>query len=364
MILFLFLHEVCTYFCAAALANIVSFGTGTILLVKAADLKPAVIQQPVLGAIKPGSNVTLQCSVQVKMCDKGVQLVYWFRQSSDTIHPGMIYTHGDMKNECGKNFAASTSKAQSCLYNLPKMNVGLSDAGMYYCVVVTCDEVLFGNGTTLVIEGSKSNRIHILQQSRTTSSDGNVTLQCTIQNEQQSCGGEHRVYWFRQVSGKSTPGIIYAHESCKNSSVTASPTRSCVYNFSMRNINPGTYYCAVVTCGEILFGHGINLDIDVLLNVRRFPPPSSRIYELCYIGAETREEGGTCCRRALAAEGDRGAAEFGQCGSEDRERLPEAVVLELSDRWDEEARCRAPGTSCSTVEKMADSVQLAEGGKW
>ncbi len=28
------------------------------------------------------------------------------------------------------------------------------------------------------------------------------------------------------------------------------------------------------------------------LNVRRFPPPSSRIYELHYIGAETREEGG------------------------------------------------------------------------
>lgn len=118
-----------------------------------ADLKPAVIQQPELGVIKPGSNVTLQCSVQVKMCDKGVQLVYWFKQSSDTIHPGMIYTHGDMKNECGKNFAASTSNAQSCLYNLPKINVGLSDAGMYYCAVVTCDEVLFGNGTMLVIEG-------------------------------------------------------------------------------------------------------------------------------------------------------------------------------------------------------------------
>ncbi len=30
------------------------------------------------------------------------------------------------------------------------------------------------------------------------------------------------------------------------------------------------------------------------LNVRRFPPPSSRIYQLRYIGAETREEGGEC----------------------------------------------------------------------
>ncbi len=48
------------------------------------------------------------------------------------------------------------------------------------------------------------------------------------------------------------------------------------------------------------------------LNVRRFPPPSSRIYHLRYIGAETREEGGTRCQRALAAEGDRGAEKIGQ----------------------------------------------------
>ncbi len=48
------------------------------------------------------------------------------------------------------------------------------------------------------------------------------------------------------------------------------------------------------------------------LNVRRFPPPSSRIYELRYIGAEAREEGGTRCQRALAAEWDRGAEKIGQ----------------------------------------------------
>ncbi len=48
------------------------------------------------------------------------------------------------------------------------------------------------------------------------------------------------------------------------------------------------------------------------LNVRRFPPPSSRTYQLHYIGAEAREEGGTRCQRALAAEWDRGAEEIGQ----------------------------------------------------
>ncbi len=36
------------------------------------------------------------------------------------------------------------------------------------------------------------------------------------------------------------------------------------------------------------------------------------IQELHYIGAETQEEGGTHCQRALVAEGDRGAEEIGQ----------------------------------------------------
>ncbi len=170
-----------TYFCGAAFANTISFSTGTVLLVKGegydidinffrmddsfycqdllklsfiigSDIKPAVFQQPVLGVMKPGSNVTLQCTVEAKMCEKGVQLVYWYRRSSDTIHPGMVYTHGDIESECGKNSVASFN-TQSCLYNLPRMNVGLSDAGLYYCAVVTCDEILFGNGTTLFIEG-------------------------------------------------------------------------------------------------------------------------------------------------------------------------------------------------------------------
>ncbi len=52
--------------------------------------------------------------------------------------------------------------------------------------------------------------------------------------------------------------------------------------------------------------------IKCVLNVRRFPPPSSRTYLLHYIGAEARDEGGTRCQRALAAEWDRGAEEIGQ----------------------------------------------------
>ncbi len=48
------------------------------------------------------------------------------------------------------------------------------------------------------------------------------------------------------------------------------------------------------------------------------------------------DEGGTRCQRALAAEGGRGAEEIGQQEvAEDRQWLPEAVVLEQKkNRWD------------------------------
>ncbi|KAJ8337707.1 hypothetical protein SKAU_G00366730 [Synaphobranchus kaupii] len=42
---------------------------------------------------------------------------------------------------------------KSCVYNFPKRNLSLSDAGTYYCAVATCGEILFGNRTKLDFEG-------------------------------------------------------------------------------------------------------------------------------------------------------------------------------------------------------------------
>ncbi len=80
---------------------------------------------------------------------------------------------------------------------------------------------------------------------------------------------------------------------------------------------PGLDFTLCFVCGSRPRGAAAFLLCLVILllkclNVRRFPPPSSRIYELRYIGAEAREEGGTRCQRALAAEWDRGAEKIGQ----------------------------------------------------
>ncbi|KAL1271790.1 hypothetical protein QQF64_030806 [Cirrhinus molitorella] len=215
-------------------------------------------------AVQVGDDVTFYCFHPKDQLNR----VMWYKQSLGE-RPVLLASsyHWTQNSSLYDDFEKSKRfKVNAGLgsLNLTIQRTTQSDSATYYCAVSFSNIVYFGTGTNLMLRGSKSNRIHILQQPQPeiTSLDGNVTLQCTIQNEQESCGGEQNVYWFRHGSD---PGLIYTQRSCKNNSVTISPTKSCVYSLSMRNVKPsdsGTYYCAVVTCREIVFGQGINLAID------------------------------------------------------------------------------------------------------
>uniref|UniRef100_A0A8C7LV71 Ig-like domain-containing protein n=1 Tax=Oncorhynchus mykiss TaxID=8022 RepID=A0A8C7LV71_ONCMY len=111
-----------------------------------------ILQQPVSESVQPGNSVTLNCTIHTETC-AGEHSVYWFRHGSGESHPGIMYTHGERSDQCVKSLE-SVSPAQSCVYNLPKRNLSLSDSGTYYCAVASCGEILFGNGTKLDIEGS------------------------------------------------------------------------------------------------------------------------------------------------------------------------------------------------------------------
>ncbi|KAL7375311.1 hypothetical protein ABVT39_015371 [Epinephelus coioides] len=101
--------------------------------------------------------------------------------------------------------------------------------------------------------------------SETIQPGGSVTLNCTVHTG--SCDdGEHSVYWFK-YSEESHPGLIYSHggrnDQCERKPDTQ--THTCVYNLPMKSLNlshAGTYYCAVASCGHILFGDGTTLDFE------------------------------------------------------------------------------------------------------
>ena len=90
-----------------------------------------------------------------------------------------------------------------------------------------------------------------------------MTFQCSLLSKNKEnrveCPGRGSVHWFRAASGKSHPSIIYSHRNSTDDDLG----RSCVYHFSkilQDSSDAGTYYCAVVTCGEILFGKGTQLN--------------------------------------------------------------------------------------------------------
>uniref|UniRef100_A0A673VY34 Uncharacterized LOC115169414 n=1 Tax=Salmo trutta TaxID=8032 RepID=A0A673VY34_SALTR len=152
---------------------------------------------------------------------------------------------------------------------IPKMEP--TDEAIYYCASRTDYEVNLINGTFLVLKGKNHQRSDYKTVVQRPMSDpfhpgDSVTLQCTVLSE--TCTGEHSVYWFRAGSGESHPGVIYTpgnrSDECEKNPETPSPTQSCVYSLSKNNLGPsdaGTYYCAVATCGEILLGNGIKLDM-------------------------------------------------------------------------------------------------------
>nr|XP_029522629.1 uncharacterized protein LOC115133499 [Oncorhynchus nerka] len=140
-----------TYYCFTSAIYELTFGEGTVLIVQDSESNSmSVLQQPVSESVQPGGSVTLNCTIHTETC-AGEHSVYWFRHGSGESRPGIIYTHGDKSDQCEKS-SETGSPTQRCVYNLPKRNLSLSDAGTYYCAVASCGEIWFGNGTKLDID--------------------------------------------------------------------------------------------------------------------------------------------------------------------------------------------------------------------
>ncbi|XP_028285558.1 uncharacterized protein LOC114451182 [Parambassis ranga] len=117
------------------------------------------------------------------------------------------------------------------------------------------------DGTTVNIKGSGLNiRVH-QPASESIQLGGSVTLNCTVHSG--TCDGEHSVYWFRH-SEESHPGLIYTNGGRNDQCERNTQANICVYNLPMKSLNlshTGIFYCAVASCGHILFGNGTKLEV-------------------------------------------------------------------------------------------------------
>uniref|UniRef100_A0A669EG43 Ig-like domain-containing protein n=1 Tax=Oreochromis niloticus TaxID=8128 RepID=A0A669EG43_ORENI len=211
-----------------------------------------------------GQNVTLSCIRQHTLLHQDT--LFWIRLVSgnqfEFLGGTFTFDYDDVNNT-----SHITVKQEPGTFIMQISKTKLSDTGLYYCIKVRQLAMTFLEGTFLTIKGPEPDVIQVRSSDRIHSGD-QETLQCSVLSkyEKKTCLENPSVYWFRAGSDKSHS--IYVHgnsgDECERSPEAPSQ-RKCVYSFSRNNISSsdaGTYYCAVATCGEILYGKGTKLDIQ------------------------------------------------------------------------------------------------------
>ncbi|XDV18772.1 hypothetical protein PO909_024404 [Leuciscus waleckii] len=142
-----------TYYCVIY-AFTFTFGEGTDLIVKNGQLSiDSEHQRPETDPDDPEeSAAALQCAVVTQSC-AGEHNVYWFRHESGESPPGIIYTQEHRNAQCERR-SDGNSTTHKCVYNLPK-NISHYDAGIYYCAVATCGQILIGEGRKVNLPGAQ-----------------------------------------------------------------------------------------------------------------------------------------------------------------------------------------------------------------
>ncbi|XP_039669007.1 uncharacterized protein LOC120566550 [Perca fluviatilis] len=221
----------------------------TMYLIRTAE----VPHQISLTVVEVGRNVTLECPVS----ETGGKFFYWYKQPLGyTFQRVVAEILSKLAIDKQFNNSRFTVTKRDAQYFLTITNISKEDEATYFCHYgVTYSESF--NGIFLAVNDLNQQKAVYVKQSPETESvkpGDSVTLQCSLLSKTKGntdqCPGEHRVYWFRSGSGESHLGIIYTHSDEEEE-------RSCVYSLSktiQNSSDTGTYYCAVVTCGEILFG--------------------------------------------------------------------------------------------------------------
>ncbi|XP_044196485.1 uncharacterized protein LOC122973212 [Thunnus albacares] len=261
-----------------------------------------VHQEKTFYSVNVGESVTLQC-----FYEGDAVMFYWYKQTLGQ-KPKLISTfyqhksgtfHDEFKND--SRFTLDTRDGKK---HLTISNLRVSDSATYYCIGSYAFQFEFADGIVVSVKGSGLDI-----QAESIQPGGSVTLNCTVHTG--TCDdGEHSVYWFKN-SEQSQPGIIYTHggrnDQCERNSNTQ--THTCVYNLPMKSVNlshTGTYYCAVASCGQILFGNGTKLDlgneVDFVLVYFLFGALTFSTILIVFLAYAAYTMNKNCCQRTESQE--------------------------------------------------------------
>ncbi|XP_031590860.2 uncharacterized protein LOC116316444 [Oreochromis aureus] len=218
---------------------------------------------------KSGDSVTLHCYYEQNV----VSRFYWYKQtlgekpklisSFYKTESNFVQFHDPFNNSA--RFRLDNEKGKNYLII---SDLSVSDSATYYCICSYWYTSTFLETIIVSVNDLDLNIRALVHQSasETIQPGGSVSLHCMV-HTMLSCDGEHSVYWFKD-SEDSQPGLIYTHgvrnDQCERKANKR--THTCVYNLTMESLNwshAGIYYCAVASCGHILFGNGTKLDFGV-----------------------------------------------------------------------------------------------------
>lgn len=215
--------------------------------------------------LKPGDNFILSCSVE--KTESG--LFYWYRMSFGTTIQTIAQGSYETINLKGKfkNSRFRVSKV-STTYFLEIINVSKEDEASYFCQAGSSYKMTFLNGSVLTVIDQRSQTVYVEQTPLVSVPPGGLAVfYCSLLSNKEpvQCPSKSNVFWFRTGSATSPPSILYT----ASDQTDEEDQKKCVYSLSKTVWNAsddGTYYCAVATCGEILFGEGTRVEtkLDML----------------------------------------------------------------------------------------------------
>uniref|UniRef100_A0A673CGX2 Ig-like domain-containing protein n=1 Tax=Sphaeramia orbicularis TaxID=375764 RepID=A0A673CGX2_9TELE len=224
-----------------------------------------IIQESGIKKARVGENVTLQCSCQ----DDAITFFFWYQQTlggkPQMISNRMMHKQdAEITSDFMKRFEVHGTGRDN---NLTITNLQLSDSATYFCGVLLFSAVEFGDGVFLHVQASLTPlQAVVKQQTQKHFQDGDlIDLSCTIYAQPCAEDQDQSFYWFRHSA--SQPAIVYPSTGQCAKLSDDSSVKNCTLSLrveSASSSDTGTYYCALASCGEIIFGNGTRVEISAL----------------------------------------------------------------------------------------------------